>query len=71
MTDQIDKLKQLNGELCAEINRQEKRIRELESLVRDIWAAYSKKSDESFHPAWDVDESLEQRIRELGAEVDG
>ena len=31
---QVDKLQRVNGELCAEINRQERRIRELESLVR-------------------------------------
>ena len=28
---QVDKLQRVNGELCAEINRQERRIRELES----------------------------------------
>ena len=32
----IAHLEEVNGELCAEINRQEKRIRELESLVRDM-----------------------------------
>lgn len=31
---QVDKLQRTNGELCAEINRQERRIRELEALVR-------------------------------------
>lgn len=36
MTDQIDKLRTLNGELCAEINRQERRIRELERENVDL-----------------------------------
>lgn len=35
---QVDKLQRVNGELCAEINRQERRIRELEELVRDMYA---------------------------------
>lgn len=30
---QVDKLQRANGELCAEVNRQERRIRELEELV--------------------------------------
>ena len=31
---QVDKLQRVNGELCAEINRQERRIRELEEMLR-------------------------------------
>ena len=31
---QVDKLQRTNGELCAEINRQERRIRELEEMLR-------------------------------------
>lgn len=31
---QVDKLQRVNGELCAEINRQERRIRELEKMLR-------------------------------------
>jgi hypothetical protein len=36
LLDEIDHLKGVNGELCAEINRQERRIRELER-ERDEW----------------------------------
>ena len=32
--EKVDRLKDVNGKLCAEINRQERRIRELEELVR-------------------------------------
>lgn len=46
-----------------------RRIRELESLVRDIWAAYQGKADESFHPAWEVDSALAERMTALGIEV--
>ena len=67
---QVDKLQRVNGELCAEINRQERRIRELESLLRDVWAAYSKKADDSFHPVWEVESQLMERYNEL-MEVDG
>lgn len=31
--EEVDRLKDVNGKLCDEINRQERRIRELESLV--------------------------------------
>ena len=34
-----DRLKRTNGELCAEINRQERRIRELEALAADMGKA--------------------------------
>ena len=66
LQNHFDKTRQrwiMRGEHIA---KQRERIAELESLVRDIWIAYSKKSDESFHPAWDVDESLEQRMTALG-----
>lgn len=66
---QVDKLQRVNGSLCDEINRQERRIRELESLLRDVWAAYSKKADDSFHPAWEVESKLMERYNEL-IEVD-
>lgn len=33
---QVDKLQRVNGELCAEINRQERRIRELEERLREL-----------------------------------
>lgn len=42
------------------------RIAELESLVRDVWAAYSEKAESSFHPAWEVDDELAERMTALG-----
>ena len=33
---QVDKLQRVNGELCAEINRQERRSRELEEMLREL-----------------------------------
>lgn len=68
MTDQIDKLRTLNGELCAEINRQEKRIRELESLVRDMWRELQR-----IDIGGDLPENHDEygeRIAALGMEVD-
>lgn len=41
LREEVDRLKDVNGDLCAEINRQEKRIRELESIVRSLYADYS------------------------------
>ena len=64
MTDQTDKLRTLNGELCVEVNAKDKRIRELESLVRDM---YSMR--ECFRPN-DKWPWIEKRIAELGMEVD-
>lgn len=69
MTDQIDKLKQLNGELCAEINAKDRRIRELESLLRDVYELLPRASWSSV----DTDQrasDLLGHIRELGKEVD-
>ena len=46
----IDNLMETNGKLCDEINRQEKRIRELEDLVRDVRLTaveYVKKHDKA------------------------
>ena len=40
--EEVDRLKDVNGELCEEINRQERRIRELEDGLNDMagkWAA--------------------------------
>ena len=54
----VDRVKVVNGELCDEINRQERRIRELESLVRDMASG----------DAWE-DHRIEQRMAELGIEV--
>ena len=36
MTDQIDRLKELNGALCAEVNDKDRRIRELEAEVERL-----------------------------------
>ena len=36
LSESNDRLMSVNGSLCAEINRQEHVIRELESLVRDM-----------------------------------
>jgi len=35
LEDKIDSLKDINGDLCKEINRQERRIRELEAACRE------------------------------------
>lgn len=69
---QVDKLQRVNGELCAEINRQERRIRELESLVRDMFAVLDVherhwRDDGEFT----AHEHFEQRMKALGLEVDG
>jgi hypothetical protein len=63
--DETDKLKELNGALCTEVNAKDGRIRELESLVRDM---YSMR--ECFRPN-DKWPWIEKRIRELGMEADG
>lgn len=57
----IDKLLALNGELCAEVNGQAVRIRELESLMRDI---------APFVCADDGIEGIEARMAALGLEGD-
>ena len=61
----IDKLEEANGALCEEINRQERRIRKLESLLVDVWPY-----------VWALripgrrDEEFEERFEELGLEVE-
>ena len=37
LKERVDSLEVTNGKLCAEINRQERRIRQLEALVRAAW----------------------------------
>ena len=42
LEDKVDSLKDVNGDLCREINRQERRIRDLEGDLNDVagkWAA--------------------------------
>ena len=48
--EEVDRLKTVNGELCAEINRQERRIRELEGELNDVadkWAAAQVKAEDA------------------------
>ena len=47
---QVDKLQRVNGELCAEINRQERRIRELEG--RTCRMEYQTGSDNPMRGWW-------------------
>lgn len=80
--DQIDKLRTLNGELCAEINEKDKRIRELESLVEfmEPFFMFSLSHQcgcpNDYAEPHDCDKGCKalgefrQRIRELGMEVD-
>ena len=69
---EVDRLKDVNGSLCAEINRQEKRIRELEDFIRDVKLTaveYAKKHDPSVHADeayWWAKTHIRQRIKELG-----
>lgn len=61
LKERVDSLEVTNGKLCAEINRQERRIRQLEQLVRDLCEA------------WDDDEGgpwVSERLAALGIEVD-
>lgn len=81
MTDQIDKLKQLNGELCAEVNALTRahvddveRIDALESLVRDMWE-FGESSNYPYTPLESVRwaqmrEEYRERIAALGTEAD-
>ena len=66
--DEVDRLKGVNGELCAEINRQERRIRELESLVRDMYRTIGA-SKASVMVARTRYEYYAERMRELRIEV--
>ena len=72
MTDQIDKLRTLNGELCAEVNALTRahvddveRIDALESLVRDMHVELNSMRDDVF-----LMDYIEKRIAALGMEVD-
>ena len=70
----VDKLEITNGELCAEINRQELLIRELRSLARDTYRAWCFECD-----PWDgsfaceffdgCECGIKRRMRELGLEA--
>lgn len=74
LREEVDRLKDVNGSLCAEINRQEKRIRDLECLVRDFDLTaieYVRKHDvsetvRSDEAYWWAKTHIRQRIKELG-----
>lgn len=75
MTDQIDKLRTLNGELCAEVNAKDKRIRELEAENDELRGYISDLIsclDEIYKPAnvEVVREIIDYCEDELGIEVD-
>lgn len=61
--DRVDKLETTNGELCAEINRQERRIRELEAVIRCLLEADGYEQNERDY--------LMQRIESLGVVDNG
>lgn len=64
LQERVDSLETTNGKLCAEINRQERRIRELEALVRDMFGMLVCACE------WDVLDGIDERMRELGIEAD-
>ena len=69
----VDSLEVTNGKLCDEINRQERRIRQLEALVRDIMKGDPKCTARSCADCeHDEDDGcgIYRRMRELGIEVD-
>lgn len=59
-TAAMNRVKDANGKLCAEVNRQERRIRELESLVRDLAPFVCEDGGI---------EDIERRMAELGLEL--
>lgn len=71
---QVDKLQRVNGELCAEINRQERRIRELEALVLDMWHELnytSIRAEDGCNRCLEKMAVIDERMKKLGLmEVD-
>lgn len=63
---EVDRLKGVNGELCAEINRQERVIEDLGALVRDMYGEWCATVDDYY--AQNVD-AYYGRMAELGIEV--
>ena len=59
----ISKLEETNGALCAEINRQEKRIEELESFARDMFGEWCATVDDYYSDT--IDKYL-KRMKALG-----
>ena len=64
--EHIDKLKALNGELCAEINEEATGRIERDELIRDMWAGIVREHPQGGFPDMGL---MEQRMRELGIEV--
>lgn len=61
-TAAMNRVKDANGKLCAEVNRQERRIRELESLLRDLY-------DNLWVHQPKCAEAFSERMAELGLEI--
>ena len=40
LLESVDRVKDVNGALCAEVNEKGGRIRELETLVRELWRGH-------------------------------
>ena len=40
LIEACDKVKDVNGALCEEVNEKDRRIRELEALVRELWKGH-------------------------------
>lgn len=59
----MGKMADANGYMCAEINRQQERIEDLEELVRDLWPRAS------FTMAPENRQGWKERIGALGLEV--
>lgn len=75
--ERIDNLMETNGELCAEINRQERRIRELETLAKALYVCATD-GDCDDCPLNDAEpvkgetllcDGIGPRLEELGLEV--
>lgn len=64
MTDQIDKLKRLNGELCAEINEKDRRIRELETENDELLEAWSNQAKTIYEQIKRI-RNLESLVRDM------
>ena len=62
--ERVERLEEANGYLCAEVNRQQERIGDLEELVRDLWPRASFTMSPENRRGW------RERIEALGLEVD-
>lgn len=66
----VNECKQIILKGRKQLTNAEQRISDLEPLLRDVWAAYSEMADASFHPAWEVDSRLDERMAALGLAVE-